>query len=163
MESTSELKENESIHYCLGHKDDFKCRTGTIEKIVDGEMLKITGEIDLINIQYVEKIVVDPEPVIMPLKENYPLAHLMAKEALDALGFKLMEFNGQYGKAKSKKFGGKAQLTYNLEGAKVGYGGEKLPPNFFLCIKEDWGTRTVFNGIVRSHDDLITVLGMTIN
>ena len=85
-------------------------------------------------------------------------SELMDPKILDELGYKVTSFDGQYGKAESKKNGGKIQLQYNLKGYSVGYNGEKLPPNICLGVKDDWGTRTTFNGMIRSFNDLKTVL-----
>jgi len=78
------------------------------------------------------------------------------KEFLLSLGFKVTEDNGQYGKAESIRPKGKILLSWNREGTNINYFGDPMPggKNSFFGVEEDGGTRTGFNGIVYSEDDV---------
>ena len=67
--------------------------------------------------------------------------------------------NQIYGKAKDKI--GMTILEWNEEGASCTYFGDKLPPNMFLRIGKDAGTRTAFNGYVFTRDDVRKLLKLT--
>lgn len=89
------------------------------------------------------------------MKETYGTPEdIFDPEFLKSIGFKVEKDDGQYGVATSIKFAGKVQLGWNRAGVNLTYSGEPMEPNCALGIKEDWNTRTTFNGVVRTREQL---------
>jgi hypothetical protein len=81
---------------------------------------------------------------------------------LESIGYKVVSDDGVYGKAESIRPKGKKILSWNREGTEINYFGDKIPFAYFIGIKDDGGTRTSFNGIVRNKEDLKFILESTI-
>lgn len=81
-------------------------------------------------------------------------AHIITIPLLKELGFKLDTYKDGYGKASSIRMAGKTVITWNEEGYSCDYFGNPLKPNVAIAIKEDGGTRTVFNGCIYNQTDL---------
>lgn len=93
---------------------------------------------------------------IANLDQHYPApSHVLNAEYLESIGFTAVSDNGQYGVYHNKAgyvgrfYGpmsaGKRIITFNRNGNHVG-------------IKEDAGTRTVFNGVIKHRDELEIIL-----
>lgn len=155
------FKVGDNVYYCLGDQGDFTAKSGFIEKI-EGEKVFITDQPIPTALEYLQHKHPEPEVIILPLKENYALAHLFTVEFLDALNYKVTSFDGTCGKAKEKKAAGKKTISWNFEGISCDYFGNKLEqPNVAFGVHDDWNTRTTFTGYIRNLDDLKTVLTLT--
>jgi len=86
---------------------------------------------------------------------NHPDEDLFDKDFLKEIGFETIKDNGKYGEAHSIRPKGKIILNWNKDGANCDYFGTPEPRrNSFLGIKEDGGTRTTFNGIVYTREQI---------
>jgi hypothetical protein len=85
---------------------------------------------------------------------------IFTDDFLNDIGFKRTHNTGrpQYGSAESIQFKGKLQFQWNNEGCGCMYDGTRLPPNVSFGIKDDWGTRNTFHGLVYSQDDVRKLL-----
>lgn len=96
---------------------------------------------------------------LFPLTDISTDKDLFDKDFLSELGFKVTEDNGQYGKAQSLRPNGKILLYWNREGASCDYfGTPEKRENSYFRIEEDGGTRTVFNGIVYTKEQIELLL-----
>ncbi|HRW21312.1 MAG TPA: hypothetical protein P5509_05010 [Bacteroidales bacterium] len=87
---------------------------------------------------------------------------LFSKDFLKRLGFEITKDDGQYGKAESIRPKGKILLSWNRDGAHCDYFGTPITEyNAFFGVEEDGGTRTAFNGIVYSEQDIERILKLT--
>lgn len=85
----------------------------------------------------------------------HPDEDLFDKDFLKEIGFEVTEDNGQYGKAVSIRPKGKILLSWNRDGANCDYFGTPEPrKNAFFGIQEDGGTRSTFNGIVYTREQI---------
>lgn len=155
------FKPGDNVYYCLGDQGDFGGKSGFIEKI-EGTKVFIVDQPIPTALEYLQHKKPEPEVIILPLKKDYVLAHLFTVEHLDALGYKVTDFNGVCGKAKQKKAGGKKTIAWNFEGISCDYFGKPLEqPNVAFGVRDDWDTRPTFVGYIRNLDDLKTVLTLT--
>ncbi len=94
------------------------------------------------------------------LNKNYPIHNVMDKEDLfdkefiESLGYKVTRDDGVYGEAQSIRPKGKRIMQWNREGRKMNYFGEPIEYGAYFGIREDGDTRTVFNGIVRTKEQI---------
>jgi hypothetical protein len=84
-----------------------------------------------------------------------PSEDLFDKDFLKELGFKVTKDDGIYGKAESLRPKGKILLSWNRDGTTYNYFGiPEIRKNSFFGIKEDCGTRSTFNGIVYTREQI---------
>lgn len=160
LEEVVTFKQGDNVFYCRPDLNDYTASKGVVDRI-EGENAFIVGVDVAIPIDCLQLNVPEPLPDIKPLSKPWPLADIMNIEFLDSIGFKVTKFDGQYGVAKSKKFGGRTIIKYNLEGYSCGYGGDKLPENIVVGITTDWDTRTVFNGYIENREQLELISKLT--
>ena len=150
----------DDVNYCRPDLNDFTASKGKLLSI-EGENAFIEGVDVPVPVDMLSPLPKEDVIDIKPLKKPYKLADVFDIDYLTDLGFKLITFDGQCGFAKSKIAGGKKTIHFNFEGIGCDYFGSKLDENVAIGILEDWGTRTVFNGMVRTRGELRTILSLT--
>jgi hypothetical protein len=99
---------------------------------------------------------------LFPLNDVITGEDLFDKNFLAELGFEVTEDNGVYGKAQSLRPKGKILISWNREGAHCDYfGTPNTRKNAFMGIKEDAGTRSTFNGIVYTREQIELLINLS--
>lgn len=160
MINNEKIKIGDQVNYCRPDLNDFTASKGKLLSI-EGENAFIEGVDVPVPVDVLSPLPKEDVIDIQPLKKPYKLADVFDKDYLNDLGFKLIKFDGQCGIAKSKKAGGKCVISFNLEGISCDYFGNKVEENVAVGISEDWGTRTVFNGMIRTREQLQMIVELT--
>lgn len=79
---------------------------------------------------------------------------LFEKEFIESLGYEVISDDGVYGKAESTRAKGMTILSWNREGTTINYFGDKIEYGAFFGIQKDGGTRTAYNGLVRTREQV---------
>ena len=160
MINNEKIKIGDQVNYCRPDLNDFTASKGKLLSI-EGENAFIEGVDVPVPVDVLSPLPKEDVIDIQPLKKPYKLADVFHIDYLRDLGFKLITFDGQCGFAKSKRAQGKMTIHFNFEGISCDYFGSKLEENVAVGISEDWGTRTVFNGMIRTREELRMIIDLT--
>lgn len=84
------------------------------------------------------------------------------KDYMKTIGFKVVEDNGECGKAVDLRTNGMTVLSWNRKGPGGTYFGDKFDKKaYYLVIEKDGGTRKAFYGYIFNREDMEKVLSLT--
>lgn len=99
---------------------------------------------------------------VEPTKRKKLVLNIFDPSFMSDLGFTVTKDDGEYGAASSDLVRGKTLINWNRSGPSCDYFGNPIKPGaIYLSIKEDGGTRTVFNGYIWTREELEFILKRT--